>query len=138
MDANLFPGFSCLLELDQAIAEGEEGVIPPQAHVSPGSNSGAPLADNDRTGAHVLAIVALDTKPLRLAISPQPCAATTLFMRHFFAFSPSCLLFKNTCVPRDLSPIFTTHANILSLLSQAECRFADALSSSGSAPSVYI
>jgi len=59
IDAYLFPLLGRRLELDNAIDEGEEGVVTPHAHVAAGADACAALANNDGASAHVLPAVAL-------------------------------------------------------------------------------
>src|SRR6516225_6408949 len=84
----LFAGFdiyaaTVLVETHNAIYQRENGVIPSQAHVSPGEILRSALADDDVARNHFLAAKFLHSEPFADAIAPVFNAALTFFVRHY-------------------------------------------------------
>jgi len=63
-------------ELDRAIDDGKDRMIPPQAHVLSRPYLGAALPDDDGSGLHYLTVKPLYAKHLGFTISSQSAAAT--------------------------------------------------------------
>src|SRR4030067_633190 len=79
------------LERDDSVDQGEQGVVPPHADVSPRVHGRAPLAEDDRSGVHGLPAVRLDAEPLALAVPSVPGTADSLFVCHIRTFPPGGL-----------------------------------------------
>src|SRR6185437_13983860 len=60
---------AAVLELDHAGDLGEEGVVLAAAHVEPGLQLGAALADDDGAAGNGLTAECLDAKPLRVGVA---------------------------------------------------------------------
>ena len=71
-----------MLEFDQAIGQGEEGVVSPDTHVVARAYSGASLPDDDGASSHQLSIVPLDTQALALAVPSVADASSGFLMSH--------------------------------------------------------
>jgi hypothetical protein len=72
-----------LLHGDHTRHLGEQGVISPQTDVPAGLEGCAALADEDRTGRHLLAAETLHAQPLGVAVATVPRAALTFLVCHF-------------------------------------------------------
>jgi gluconate kinase len=70
------------LEVDSTIDFRKDGVVPAHADVLARMDSGAELADDDRTRACRLTREELDAATLSVGVTPVACAALSLFMRH--------------------------------------------------------
>ena len=71
-----------LLEGDDAVRRGEEGVIPTLTDVPARVDFGAPLADDDSTSLNLLATETLHAETLCIAIPTVPTGAYAFFMCH--------------------------------------------------------
>ena len=59
-------------ELDHAVGGGEKGVVAATAHVVAGVELGSPLADDDRAGGHLGAVVDLHAEALGIRVTAVP------------------------------------------------------------------
>jgi hypothetical protein len=64
VNANLPPVVSSGFKLDHAVNQGKEGEVFAHADITAGVDAGAPLADQNRAGAYLLAVISFNTKPL--------------------------------------------------------------------------
>src|SRR5258707_1687403 len=71
-----------VLEPDESIREGEEGVVLGQPDVLPWLPFGAVLAEDDRPAADRLTAEALDPEPLGIAVAPVAARALPFLVRH--------------------------------------------------------
>jgi len=93
---------------NDTINEGKEGIVPANANIIAGMNPRTALSNQYRPGTDILSGVALDTKPLPLAITTVLGAATTLLMRHL-RFPLSCDEFSSWQASRVQSPVPLSH-----------------------------
>ena len=70
------------LEFDQAVFEGEEGVVAADADVEAGEELGAALTDDDGPGGDGLAAVRLHPAVLRVAVPAVAGTALTFLVSH--------------------------------------------------------
>jgi hypothetical protein len=70
------------LELDQARAGGEDGVVAPEAGALAGAEPRAALAHDDLAAAHALAGEHLHPQVLGVGVTPVPAGAKSLLVRH--------------------------------------------------------
>src|SRR5690554_1861847 len=61
-----------LAELHPAVDRGEEGVVAAATHVLTGVELGAPLADEDRAGGHLVAVEHLHAEALCVGVAAVP------------------------------------------------------------------
>jgi len=71
-----------VLELHHSVNCSEQCVVFAPANVVSGLNRSTALSDKYRTTRHKLAIESLYAKPLRLAVTPIPGTAESLFVCH--------------------------------------------------------
>src|SRR5437762_1176922 len=70
------------LELHSAVLERENRVIAAQPDIEARLEFGAPLADDDRAGEHLLPAVGFHAAVLGVAVAPVPGRALTFLMCH--------------------------------------------------------
>lgn len=75
-------GFLAVLEADNAVLGGKEGVVRALHDVDARENAGAALADNNAAGLGVGASRHFNTKPLPVGIAAERCRASCFFMCH--------------------------------------------------------
>src|SRR5712691_2321693 len=73
-----------VLEPDETVDPGEETVVPPPADVLPGLETGAALADQDRSPGDELAAEPLHSQTLGVAVAAVPRAAAGFLVGHRF------------------------------------------------------
>ena len=71
----------CRVKFDDAIREGEEGVVASNADIRPGTETGAALADENVARDDRLAAEFFHAEALADAVAPVAYAALTFFMR---------------------------------------------------------
>jgi len=82
INAGSFLVLGGILEFYQAIGKCEEGVIPPHPNVGARLYLCASLSNYDGTSPHQLAIIPLDTQPLRVTVPSVAAASSAFFMSH--------------------------------------------------------
>ena len=83
VDANLPPVVTGRLKFDNAINQGEKGIVSAYTHIIARMNTGTPLANQYGPGIDSLSGIPLDTEPLSLTIAAIFRAPASLFMCHF-------------------------------------------------------
>ncbi len=83
VDANLPPVVAGRLKFDNALNQGEKGIISAYTHIIARMNAGTPLANQYGAGINRLSGIPLDAEPLSLTIAAISRAPASLFMCHF-------------------------------------------------------
>jgi hypothetical protein len=77
-----FLASSAVLESDDAVSQGEQGIVAAYANVQSWQDTGSALADEDIAGHHGLAAEFFDSEALGFGITTVSGGALTFFMCH--------------------------------------------------------
>ena len=80
VDADLLSVFAETLVLDNAVFEGEEGIVAADADIVAGVDLRPALAHKDAAREHGLTVLTLDAEALRVAVAAVVGGTGTLFM----------------------------------------------------------